>query len=83
MKKIFHKLEDMLASAGQAEYYGVEMLSAEEQEQRALMEAGTMVPHAEPGAFQAVKSSVKGHGEQTILPDDCQIGDNELCYVEA
>lgn len=41
------------------------------------------VPHAEPGALQAIKNSLKGHGEQTILPDDCEFGDNDLCYVEA
>ncbi|MEK7265588.1 MAG: hypothetical protein AAB227_05755 [Pseudomonadota bacterium] len=39
--------------------------------------------HAEPGSFQAIKSAVKGHGEQTILPDDCGYCDNDLCYVEA
>ncbi|NTW60373.1 MAG: hypothetical protein HGA43_14560 [Nitrospirae bacterium] len=41
------------------------------------------VPHAEPGALQAVKKMTKGHGEQTVLPDDCQFGDNDLCYVDA
>lgn len=41
------------------------------------------VAHAEPGAFQKVKAAAKGHGEQTVLPDDCQFGDNDLCYVEA
>lgn len=41
------------------------------------------VAHAAPGAFQSVKEAVKGHGEQTVLPDDCQFGDNDLCYVDA
>lgn len=40
------------------------------------------IPHAEPGAIQSIKKSIKGHGEQTILPDDCQFGDNDLCSVE-
>jgi hypothetical protein len=39
--------------------------------------------HAEPGAYQAIKDSLAGHGEQTVLPDDCQFGDNDLCFVEA
>jgi len=39
--------------------------------------------HAEQGALQAIKIRVKGHGEQTILPDDCQYGDNDLCSVES
>jgi hypothetical protein len=50
---------------------------------KVAMEGLEEVPHAEPGALQAVKSSIKGHGEQTILPDDCEFGDNDLCYVEA
>jgi hypothetical protein len=43
----------------------------------------TEILHAEPGAFQAVKNAIEGHGEQTILPDDCEFGDNDLCYVDA
>jgi hypothetical protein len=38
--------------------------------------------HAEPGAIQSIKGRIKGHGEQTVLPDDCQFGDNEVCNVE-
>ncbi|MDH4163075.1 MAG: hypothetical protein OEW15_10355 [Nitrospirota bacterium] len=41
------------------------------------------VVHAAPGAFQSIKEAVKGHGEQTVLPDDCGFGDNDLCYVDA
>ena len=41
------------------------------------------IPHAEPGAFETVKRMIQKHGEQTVLPDDCQFGDNDLCYVEA
>ncbi len=41
------------------------------------------IPHAEQGAFQAIKSTPKGHGEQTVLPDDCQFGDNDMCSVES
>ncbi len=39
--------------------------------------------HAEAGEIQNLKSAIRGHGEQTILPDECQYGDNDLCYVEA
>jgi hypothetical protein len=41
------------------------------------------IPHAGPGELQAIKRMVRGHGEQTILPDECQFGDNDLCYVDA
>jgi len=30
------------------------------------------------GAFERIKRAVNGHGEKTILPDDCQFGDNNL-----
>jgi hypothetical protein len=39
-------------------------------------------PHAEPGALQTIKKTVMGHGEQTVLPDDGQFGDNYLCHVD-
>ncbi len=39
-------------------------------------------PHAEPGALQDAKNRVMGHGEQRVLPDDCQFGDNDVCNVE-
>lgn len=38
--------------------------------------------HPEPGEMQAAKSRVMGHGEQLVVPDDCQFGDNEMCYPE-
>ncbi len=84
MKKFLKKLDDLLARATQAEYDGSEALKDEAEESRDLTEAGmTEIVHAEPGALQAVKSAIKGHGEQTVLPDECQFGDNDLCYVDA
>ncbi len=41
------------------------------------------VPHAEAGEIQNLKTAIKGHGEQTVLPDECQYCDNDLCFVEA
>jgi len=41
------------------------------------------IPHANPGELEAIKNNILGHGEQTVLPDDCKFGDNDLCYVEA
>jgi len=83
MKKFFEKLDDIFASAGEAEYVGIDIPSEETGAYVASMEPGVNVPHAEPGAFQAIKSAIKGHGEQTVLPDDCEFGDNDLCYVDA
>ncbi|HSB33609.1 MAG TPA: hypothetical protein VLG39_04055 [Nitrospirota bacterium] len=83
MKKFFRKLDDFLAKAGEAEYIGTDIPSEESGEYTVTMVSGMAVPHAEPGELQAIKSSVKGHGEQTVLPDDCEFGDNDLCYVDA
>jgi hypothetical protein len=83
MKKFFRKVDDLFASAGEAEYIGIDIPSEETGEYVASMGSGVTVPHADPGAFQAIKSSIMGHGEQTVLPDDCEFGDNDLCYVDA
>jgi len=40
------------------------------------------IAHAEAGAIQAIKTTFKEHGEQTVLPDDRQLGDNGLCSEE-
>jgi hypothetical protein len=57
----------------------------DESEQEGIIETLPGIPdapHAEPGALQAAKGRVMGHGEQRVLPDDCQFGDNDLCNVE-
>jgi hypothetical protein len=83
MKKFFRKLDEFLASAGEAEYIGTDIPSEESGEYIVTLESGMTVPHAEPGALQAIKTDIRGHGEQTVLPDDCEFGDNDLCYVDA
>jgi hypothetical protein len=88
MKTLFKKIrESMTAAKKKAEYAEIE----EEEEKESQMEEGPEknepvfmnISPAEPGEFQTIKIMVKGQGEQTLLPDDCQFGDNELCYAEA
>ncbi len=57
----------------------------DEPETRTTPETETVfdIQHAEPGALQAARERVLGHGEQRVVPDDCQFGDNDLCFVEA
>lgn len=55
----------------------------DEKEQGPWIEIRAEVPHPEPGELQIAKDRVRGHGEQRIVPDDCQFGDNDMCYVEA
>ncbi len=84
MKKLFGKLDDIIRRMTQEEEPELEENRDEAAGETALQGTiGTEIVHAEPGAFQAVKGAIKGHGEQTVLPDDCQFGDNDLCYVDA
>ncbi len=87
MKTLFRKIRELLRMAKEeAEYAEIE-----EEEMESRMEEGSEInepvfmdiSHAEPGRLQTIKIMVKGHGEQALLPDDCQFGDNDLCYVEA
>ncbi len=57
----------------------------DESEQPVSMEVIALpaAPQPDTGAIQAAKDRVLGHGEQRVLPDDCQFGDNDLCNVEA
>jgi hypothetical protein len=65
------------------EAYEVRAFKDEETEQTFFEREIAEITHAEPGAFEAVKDIIKGHGEQMVIPDDCQFGDNDLCYVDA
>ncbi len=64
------------------EAYEVRAFRDESEEQAPQRYDAPPIARAETGDFQRIKASAKGHGEQTVLPDDCQFGDNDLCYVE-
>ena len=64
------------------EAYEVRALRDESETPRGMEVAFPEVPHPEPGALEAIKKAVKGHGEQTILPDDSQFGDNDMSDEE-
>jgi hypothetical protein len=84
MRWFLRKIQALLARLAQPDFEGIEEIGDDGEKTSGVTETAVAeIPHAEPGAFQAVKSAIKGHGEQTILPDDCEFGDNDLCYVEA
>ncbi len=83
MKRILKKDRKMPERETLTEAYGVRAFRDESEELRVIEPAAPEVPHAAPGELQAVKKMTKGHGEQTVLPDDCQFGDNDLCFVDA
>ena len=83
MKKFSQKLDELFACAGEAEYIGIDVPSEDAEADFISREPDMQVPHAETGAFQALESSVEGHSEQAVKPDDCDFGDNDLCSVDA
>ena len=84
MKGLLKKIEEKSPKAPLLEHEGVEELRNGSEEVRSILEATIPeIPHAEPGELQAVKDLILWHGEQAVLPDDCQFGDNDLCFVEA
>jgi hypothetical protein len=82
MKRHANALRKMPLRETLTEAYEVRAFRDESEAPRQTEFTIPAIPHADPGDFQTVKKTVKGHGEQTILPDDCQFGDNDLCDVE-
>ena len=83
MKKAVKKTKIMPTRETLTEAYEVRAFRDESEAPAPVTEVLPEVAHAAPGELQAIKKTVKGHGEQTVLPDDCQFGDNDLCYVDA
>ena len=83
MRRLAKKTREKPTQERLTEAYEVRAFRNESEEPREVEAAHPEVPHPEPGALQAVKKAAKGHGEQTVLPDDCQFGDNDMCDVEA
>jgi hypothetical protein len=56
----------------------------DEPEQPVSLDAASIQPvtPSEPRVLQEAKDRVLGHGEQRVVPDDCQFGDNDLCNAE-
>lgn len=83
MKRIVKKSRNTPERETLTEAYEVRAFRDEAGEPMKTEEAVVEVKHAEPRVFGRIKKLTRGHGEQTILPDDCQFGDNDLCYVDA
>jgi hypothetical protein len=83
MKQTHARAKKMKEQETLTEAYEVRAFRDEAEDSREIEMIAPEIPHADVGALQAVKSMPKGHGEQMVLPDDCQFGDNDLCYVES
>jgi hypothetical protein len=83
MKRAMKKGKGLKLTTAPAYFDSIETMMDEAGEMSgAILSVTTEILHAEPRAFEKVKTTIRGHGEQTVLPDDCEFGDNELCYVE-
>ncbi len=83
MKALVKKAKSLRKRETLTEAYEVRAFRDEDEESRLVEAELPEIPHAEQGAFQRIKSMISGHGEQAVLPDDCQFGDNDLCTVES
>lgn len=82
MRRIAKRTRKMYAQETLTEAYEVRASRDYSEAPPKIESAFPQILHAEPGEFQAIKKTAGGHGEQTILPDDCQFGDNDMCDVE-
>jgi hypothetical protein len=83
MKALARKLKVRKERETLTEAYEVRAFRDDEQESPLVESELSEIQHAEEGTFQLIKNRISGHGEQTVLPDDCQFGDNDLCAVES
>lgn len=87
MKTFFKKIADALTESTLAEMSidteqklktgAPEHSFAEAMEER-LVEAA----YAEAADYEDIKRSLEAKKRETARPDECQFGDNDLCYVE-
>lgn len=82
MTGLLEKIRKRTGRERLTEAYEVRAFRDESEEMVAVEEPAPETPHPEPGALQVAKDRVLGHGEQRVVPDDCQFGDNDLCNVE-
>jgi hypothetical protein len=82
MRRLAKKNREVSTRETLSEAYEVRAFRDESEALPKIEETFSEITHAQPGELQAIKKAVKGHGEQTILPDDSQFGDNDMCDVE-
>jgi hypothetical protein len=83
MKRTVRHARTPKAEERLTEAYEVRAFRDEDEVPTAWEPVEPTIAQADTEAFSAIKTLIKGHGEQQVLPDDCQFGDNDLCFVEA
>ncbi len=90
MKTLFEKIAGMLAATALAEIEGGEaMREMPEPEKKQsfsekLEERFVEIAYAEAADYQDIERALRAEkATETARPDECQFGDNDLCYAEA
>ncbi len=81
MKNPLERIKDVFVAVQRFAESDMDSMETSEERHEGGEDYVTM-SHPDAGELQTLKSAIKGHGEQTVLPDDCQYGDNDLCDVE-
>lgn len=85
----FEKVTDMLAASAFAELGAVEAAHEIMAAYGATERSGewekdqTAITFAESKEFDTAREILSEHEEHPTVPDDCQYGDNDLCYSQA
>jgi hypothetical protein len=89
MKKLFRKIEKMLADAALLEM-GISVISSLGARKRpfseTLEEKLVEIAYAEAADYDEIHAAILREHEKDgdqVHPDDCQYGDNDLCFVQA
>jgi hypothetical protein len=89
MKKLFRKIEEMLADAALLEEgVSVDLAHAPLKQSfaEALEEKLVEVAYAEAADYDEIHEAILREHDKDggqVHPDDCQYGDNDLCFVNA
>lgn len=89
MKNLIKKITDALAESAIAEIEGPEALrmsktaaTHEHNFKERLEERLVEVAYAEAADYEDIRKSMARERKEIVHPDECQFGDNDLCYVE-
>lgn len=88
MKRLFRKIEDMMAMTALVEIEGPDILmDLKNYDFAGKVERGlTAVAYTDEGEFDAARGIVAEKGDPRggviVAPEECQYADNDLCFIQ-
>ncbi len=89
MRRFLEKVEDLLAAIALAETEGTKTVrdimehSRIDRLGRIKVNIFNAITYAEAGDFETAQEFLAEQELHPLMPDECQFGDNDACYVEA